>query len=371
MIRRHINTGPVPGGMSRRPHAFRRAGFTLVEILVVLTIIILLASLILAAVLRTLEVGTRTENFSEIAQIESAIGEAKQKLNLPQIPPGPFNLKNIYNQNDPELGYLLQAWPQLNWTTWAPPAQPGTGLIPISQNGTATSVVTLDSNQTLLFFLTGGTVTNFTGFSTNSAQPFTVANTGDNRKGPFLQRSTKYFSTLTKLQVPASASGLVLLSTTSAVQVYSTTSPNGVLFPVTVTVATQNPPHAWLIDPYGLPYAYFAAISGKTNLYCPPPMAQNATSPTVTLNTLISQSYQLNFGSKFSPLGGANLLTPYMSNPSTLTYFNPQGNQIISSGKDGIFGPGGALGATLPPSTAEGYDDQANFTKVTLCGGIQ
>jgi hypothetical protein len=99
-------------------------------------------------------------------------------------------------------------------------------------------------------------------------------------------------------------------------------------------------------------------------------MAPNANSPTVTLNTGILQSYQLYFGgTKYSPLGGTNLLTPYMSNSST--FYNPQGNQIISSGKDGYFGPGTALGATLPPTTAEGYDDQANFTKVTLGGGIQ
>src|SRR5438045_3734638 len=41
----------------------------------------------------------------------------------------------------------------------------------------------LDPNQCLTFFLTGGTLTNFQGFSTNKAAPFAA---GGDRIGPFL-----------------------------------------------------------------------------------------------------------------------------------------------------------------------------------------
>jgi len=333
MIRRHTNTGPVLGGMSRRPHAFRRAGFSLVEILVVITIIALLASLILAAVLRALDAGTRTENFTEIAQLESAIGEAKRKLNLPQIPAGPFHLKPTYTGTEPELEYLMAAWPQAypSPTTGAPWA--GTNPFPN---------VHLDSNQTLLFFLTGSSITNHTGFSTNPAQPFapvSATNAGAPRVGPFLQTSTKYFSL-----TPQTRSGLQLQSTASPTQANPTPG-------VTVLVANQQFP--WIIDPYGLPFAYFPAYDGKTNMYYAP------TTNKVTFTTPpAAQFYTLTFTN-----GTTSTVIPYQNNGA---FINPQGFQIISSGKDMYFGSSG----TLPPSAAVGYDDQANFSKVTLGGWL-
>jgi prepilin-type N-terminal cleavage/methylation domain-containing protein len=355
MLRRHTNTSPDLDGMSRKPRmthrTSRRSGFSLIEILVVIVIIAILVSLLLAAVMRAMDAGVRTQNFSQIGEIGSAIGEAKRVLNLPQIPPGPFTLKQYYNGNEPELTYLLGAFPQLSWQ----PGTAGTGLIPGATN--TTTQIVLDSNQTLLFFLTGGSVTNFTGFSTNPSQPFAPFTAGAQRKGPFLQISSKYFTTN-----PATTTGLVLQSTTSYAQVPTpSTVPTGVLQSFTVS-AGQQP---WLVDAYGLPYAYFASLNGKNGLYCAPPIAPNANSPAIALTTSIPQAYQLNFIGKNSPLG-TNFLTPYYSNIATNTFINPQGFQIISSGKDGFFGYGG----TVPPSTAEGYDDQANFSKTSLGGGI-
>jgi len=325
----------------------RGEGFTMVEILIVIAIIGLLVALLLPAIIRALNLGPQTQNFSQIAQIGTAIGEAKRTLNLPQIPPGPFTLKNIYNGSEQEYMYLKQVWPQLN-NTWAPAQNLyGTGLIPVSQGGNQNSQVVLDSNQTLLFFLTGGTVTNFSGFSTNPATPFTPPNAGDNRKGPFLQISTKSYVVYNS----TTYSHPIFQATTSSYQ------ENQTLQTITVTVATQSPAHAWVIDPYGMPYAYFASLNGKNGLYCAPP------APTIsTLNTNLLQSFAVHYN-VFPYPNPPPTLMPYTNNGS---FINPDGVQIISSGKDLTFGVGG----TLPPSLASGFDDQTNFSKTVLGGGI-
>jgi hypothetical protein len=349
--------------------------------------------------------GDRTANFTEIAQIGDAIGAAKQNLKLPQIPPGPFTLKNIYLGNEPELQYLLTAWPQLNYTTWMPGQNIyGTGLIPPSQGGKKDSQVTLDSNQTLVFFLTGalpnlnGPVTSFNGFSTNPSQPFALPNAGDNRKGPFLQYTPKYFSS-----TPGNTSqGVVLHSTSGTAQEpTSATNPAAQLQNLASTFQPGANAYPWLVDPYGMPYAYFAAIGGKSGLYCAPPheLTNNtANAVTVILNApnplggsqnpaqpTYLQAYTLNLtvssrALSLLPKGTTNPVT-FTVNPftdATGNFINPQGFQIISSGADCLFGPGiNALYLPGPSTTNPGpaqrhftEDDQANFSKSLLGGGI-
>jgi prepilin-type N-terminal cleavage/methylation domain-containing protein len=86
-----------------------------------------------------------------------------------------------------------------------------------------------------------------------------------------------------------------------------------------------------LIDPFGTPYVYFAAHR-KTGY------------------------------NGQSALGGA--LVPYRTSTD---YVNPKGVQIISAGRDQVFGPGGLLPATGNPG---GEDDQANFSKRVLAAGL-
>jgi prepilin-type N-terminal cleavage/methylation domain-containing protein len=365
MIRQHV------------PNKSARMGFSLIEVIVVIAIIALLIALLLPAVQKIREIGPRTANYDQIAQISSAIGECKQKLKLSQIPPGPFTLKNIYNGTEPELKYLLEAWPQLNYYNWSPATgQPGTGLIPLVFGGTASSAVTLDSNQTLLFFLTGsgvtGTVstlpdgqvavTGFNGFSTNVAQPFTPAQTGDIRVGPFLQMNPNNYSPSSKNIVLGSLSKTVV-STTSYYQVPGNNNLGVLSSPITVSFSSQSAfPMPWIVDPYGMPYAYFATLNGKNGFYCAPPSTTstvlNIPSFTAPLNAGVPQSYTTTFSN-----GAVYTVTPYVSNSS---FVNSTSFQIISAGKDQYFGPGG----TQLPALLTGQDDQANFSKSTLGGGI-
>ncbi len=324
-----------------------RPGFTVIEVLVVIAIIATLVGLLLAAVQRARDVGTRTSNFDEISQIAAAIGTAKQKLHLECIPPGPFHLKQTYTNSDPELGYLLTAFPQMGWQG---------NLLGITTNGLPNGTdIWLDSNQTLCLFLTGGIgftpgVASFDGFSTNPTFPFQARKSAaETRIGPFLQPVAKYLST-----TPASLNGQYVLSSTVSPVLTASGITN-----VTVTVGGQNPPQAWLVDQYGLPFAYFAPINGKANLYSPPPGGTTSVAPIAATSNATAQGYQLVFKN-----GATSTVYPYFNNTA---FVSPTGPQIISSGKDCIFGIGGFSGV---PATGTGTDDQANFTTTVLGGGI-
>ncbi|VTU00481.1 Uncharacterized protein OS=Isosphaera pallida (strain ATCC 43644 / DSM 9630 / IS1B) GN=Isop_2823 PE=4 SV=1: N_methyl_2 [Gemmataceae bacterium] len=194
----------MPLSMNTTPR--RRAAFTLVELLVVIAIIAVLVSLTLAGVQRVRVLGPQTENAARIQQIHDAIGRCKNELKLDYIPSnGGFNLKSTYAGNEPELDVLTRAFPNM-------PIGSPTGL----------PNVTLDGNQTLCFFLTGGAGNSFTGFSNNPTQPFSGG--GTTRKGPWLEPNNKLFAL----------------------------AGNG---------------QAWLVDVYGVPYGYFASVGGKQNNY--------------------------------------------------------------------------------------------------------
>ena len=198
--------------MTPRPRR-RRTGFTLIELLVVMAIIAILLALILPAVQRSRQQGVQTENYHRMSKIASTLSGLKDPhngLNLDYVPAGGFRLRASYADTDPELFVLKRAWPNLD--------KNATGLLPPGSPD-----VLLDSNQTLLFFLTGGAVTQHTGFSLNPRAPFSP---GGSRKGPFLEVKPEHL--------------LV--------------APNG---------------HPWLIDPFGTPYAYFSSqdVRGRSGAY--------------------------------------------------------------------------------------------------------
>jgi prepilin-type N-terminal cleavage/methylation domain-containing protein len=310
----------------------RRAGVTLIELLVVVSILAVLMSLILAAVMRARGMGPRTETRARLDAVAKAIETFKSHDSFGHvnyIPPGryepvarpndgvpapgwyPFRLRNTYPRvgtaqpGEPdeysfEAQYLQKVFGgghQLNFADLGYRDNSGQPILRAN----------LDGPQTLVFFLGGlpeaaGTEAIFTGFSKHPQQPFIRRNpnrTDENRRGPVLD-----------------------LGGTRKYEL------DGAGF-------------ARLIDGYGNPFAYFAAYEGSANkLY-------GGHGNDQLVNT------------KGQPMGPVQ---PYARNGQ---YENSKGFQIISAGKNEIFGITGNWNQVGP----EGEDDQASFAPALLGSG--
>jgi hypothetical protein len=201
------------------------------------------------------------------------------------------------------------------------------GLSP-SNTGLAKDYL-FDSNQTMVFFLTGGEVTQYSGFSNDPSRPFDYSPaTQNNRKG-------KYFD------IPDNRLQVI----------------NG--------VRTGR-----YLDPWGTPYLYMAPYDGKQY-----PMPATATTD------VILQAVLLNMGVAGQPTG----VNPYRSLVTTTPTqiitkgVNDGSFQIISAGPNKIFGRGGFY-VPGPPTGLNPYtpgvspytdkdpggDDFANFRNLKL-----
>jgi general secretion pathway protein G len=307
-----------------------RAGFTLIELVVVALIIAILAALTATAVVQVMSKGPAAKNRSEISQLEMAIGEFHRSYGLgKEYFPSRLilceNYTDYFAGGNPANGFastlhqdsynfLKRVWPKL----WA------NNQNPVNWNGNNTvgdAAVTLEGDQCLVFFL-GGIPTNGvpSGFSTVSSDPTTA---GGNRKGPFFEFNESRLTNLFHA--------------------------NGYLS---------------YLDAYQKkPYAYFSSYKTRNgyNRYYDP------TNPASDCATLQVWPY-------------AEFIHP--SDVTQCRYLNPATFQIISAGADTNFGSGTALSgdptaATLtgtylwnpslaPSIPAAARDDQANFYDATL-----
>ena len=210
--------------MTVRAVPVRRAGFTLVELLIVIAIIASLAALLLGAISRVKEVGRKTVTASEISQLETAV--AKFKTDFGFAPPSyaVFPTPGIApaSGSDAEktaryLQKMFRAYEPLNPSQVdLDPSTPGNQGFTFRGNNLSGG--TLIGVQSIVWFLGGP---NGTGFQPNL--PSAPGANASSVKGP-----------------------------------YYNFDPNRFINPETKS-DTEN----LYRDPWGTPYAYFSTGSGK------------------------------------------------------------------------------------------------------------
>lgn len=284
----------------------RRAGFTLVEVLVTIAIVAVLASLLLVAVGRVVRAGEDAKARNDLSQLSVAIESFKAKYGV--YPPDQITLKSAYANTIPDnLQYakLKNIWPRI----------PRTGI----NLGSIPDGINLTGAQCLVFFLMGPTGE---GFSSNSSQPFSGV-------GTVLPQADLPSARLK----PPSTLGI---SGWSDAVVY--------------------------VDVYGKqPILYFA--TQVNNDYGVDSNGVGIPNP-VTAGLVVDP--EDNYPNTGDPAHGNVKIQPYKL---TATKFaNSHTFQLICAGHDCSFGPGGLWtpGTSFWAATTAGHDDITNFASGIL-----
>lgn len=323
---RRPNHGPSPH--PGRPAA--RAGFTLIEILVVVIVISILLALLVPALTNVKAKANEAKVVVEIKQLESAISAFKVKYGKEPPSRFVFYLTEAGWTGDPAAKGLIRGmWPQFefrldNATVTA--AAPGGQAYPPGWNTIATNQghatwIGFNSGEALMLFL-GGILDPTTnapkGFCKNPSFPFSP--NGTTREGPFMEFDV----------------GRIKDSDLNGVYEFVDSLPN-----------QQSP------------YLYFSSYEGRG--YRPLELPNDGTN-----FTLLRDVYRVYTGTATPPPPPANVAA--ISSPSgtslTLPPQKPQTYQIISPGIDGEYGLGGAFNASLPNAgltDKRDYDNLTNF----------
>jgi prepilin-type N-terminal cleavage/methylation domain-containing protein len=308
-----------------------RGAFTLIELLIVLAIIGVLASLLMAAVMRTVGKGEEVQARSDISQLAQGIQAFQARYGVKEPPPSrlflgrskadycsdaPACLTFISKFHQDSYEYLTRVWPRLVWTknpmtpiAWADPAPTGPRI--------------LEGHQCLVFFLGGiPTITSGPGCLGFSSNPTNPALLGGDRIA---------FFDFKPIRLVDAGGGFLAYK-----------------------------------DAYGKqPYAYFSSYRTTNNFNRHYALLQNSDCFSLPASDKTGKTVD-----KFNkPLS----VWPYLYAATPIPrYINPDSFQIICAGQDGIFGPGGDLNGTdgntfwVPNSAMyslgmAGYDDLSNF----------
>lgn len=325
----------------RRAQASRRGGFTLIEMLVVIGIIILLVGLLLPAVQKARDSAMRARTKNEISGLGTAIENFKATYDVKYVPSAGI-LANNYtlpfpNPTTPQQvaadrayqesrDFFSKVWPKLNLANIPQPAGPDQG-----------GAVYMDGNQLLVFLLGGIPQQN---------NKFTGAWAGD-RSG-FLNSPTNPFAYGTQ---QAGVAGPIPQATQA----------KGPFFDFDPKRVNAD---GHFLDPYGTPYYFFGSKFG------------NDYDVWGVFAVLINPG---NLPGGFTTDGGYGGMNPHVGIDGK--YVEPNGYQIVSAGKDQQPGPGSQIVSTGPrtfnpnqvwPGTGVykmspgGADDLANFSAYVL-----
>jgi prepilin-type N-terminal cleavage/methylation domain-containing protein len=327
----------------------RRGGYTLIELIVVIGIIVLLAGLVLNVIIKFRDMGPRIQTQGEINEMSSAIEQFKSTYQVKYIPPGLVLTQNYNPPVSPNWLAESRSFLSAAWTK----GLPGLGLAPANDQVTNTpiSVYVLDGNQTLVFLLGGippgpdpsrGEV-----FTQAPVQPPQVAYP----RPPYFQGTrTGFRDSPTN---PLNAGGPPI----SIGNAYSSPTGERMKGPF-FDFKPDRVLGGQFRDPYGTPFMYLSSKNGNDYF-------------------AFGASYA-GFIPSFAADGGWAGVSPFGTQVDSSTdrvtrYINPQGFQIISAGKDRMFGPGSwnpsanrhvpyVAGIDFYTPAMPGGDDLANFS---------
>lgn len=167
----------------------RHRAFTLVELLAVLAIIVILIGLLLPAISGARRTAFNAMVSMEMQQVSTCAGIFNGHFgDYPKVngggPNGEFRLCTSYSDPSwPEVQYLRKLFPNIDLSD--------NGLRVVNGVSPPTSVPSsspelLDGNQALVFWLSGGTYTNYQGMARSARRPFQRANTASEERRKFM-----------------------------------------------------------------------------------------------------------------------------------------------------------------------------------------
>lgn len=369
-----------------RNHSRRAPGFTLVEVLIVITVILILAALLLPAINSILKRAEQTRSINEITQISHALEAFKERYGA--YPPSRIrlreNTKYAANPAHPDfqfdqhsIAWLRRIWPNIviethNNTSGNPATTANPAFIWFFDDSATTTRRTydLEGDECLVFFLggvaeksTSGTII-LQGFTRNPQNPSGIKDAtvpaSLNRDDPLYQFD---------------AGRLYIRTGTQIAPVATTTAQD---FNITTRVQFKLPSYRARTSDAGdpRPIAYFSSYEGRgyRPYDCDLPNSTNTedtldyfqmTWPVLTTTTSSGSTQHAQNSLGPNPYLQLDPIHPPQStsivDPVTgvLQPYKPDSYQLISPGPDGIFGAGGYIQPKLN-SSDPAYDNISN-----------